>query len=80
MVFEISDHLLKNAKISSEELLLEIAVMLFQKERMTLAQASQLAGLHQMQFQKELGKRKIQIHYDIIDLERDLDTIKEMKL
>lgn len=79
MLIEIPDTLTKKAKISQEDILLSIALMLFADERITLAQAAHLAGLHQMQFQKELAKRKIPIHYGEEDYRRDLLTISKMK-
>ena len=75
MIFEIPDQVLKQAGVSSNDLLLKIALLLFQEEKLTLGQASKLAGLHQFQFQKELSARGIPIHYNEIDFERDLQTL-----
>jgi predicted HTH domain antitoxin len=80
MVIEISDSIMKKAKLQPEALKLRLAVMLFKEELITLGQAAEIAGLHQMQFQKELAKRKIPIHYGTEDFERDLVTISNMKL
>ena len=63
------------AGLSSDELRLKVALLLFQEERLTLGQASQLAGLHQVEFQKELANREIPIHYGEEDLARDLRTL-----
>ena len=76
MIIEIADQILERAGITPEEILLELAIVLFKEERVTLGQASKIAGLHQIQFQKELAKRKIPIHYDVEDFERDMETIK----
>lgn len=76
MTIEISDQIIERAGLSPEHILLELAVLLFQKESVTLGQASNIAGIHQIQFQKELAKRKIPIHYDVEDFEQDLETIK----
>ncbi|MEI6410458.1 MAG: UPF0175 family protein [Bacteroidota bacterium] len=54
---------------------LRVAIELFQDNKVTLVQASQIAGLHQSQFQKEIARRKIPIHYDIDDFEADLKTL-----
>jgi|GEM_PF-6257646 predicted HTH domain antitoxin len=43
MAIIISDEVLQAARISEDELLQEIAILLFQKEKLTLAQASRLA-------------------------------------
>ena len=78
MTFEISDKLLSKSGLTRKQILLELAIILFQRESVTLGQASEIAGIHQFQFQKELAKRKIPIHYGIEDFEKDLETIKHI--
>lgn len=75
MIMEIPDQIIMQAGLSSDELRLKVALLLFQEERLTLGQASQLAGLHQVEFQKELANREIPIHYGEEDLARDLRTL-----
>lgn len=79
MVVEIPDQIIAQSGLSSKEILLKVALILFQEERLTLGQASKLAGLHQFEFQKELAKRKISVHYGEEDFERDLQTIGLIK-
>lgn len=74
----IPDQVLLATRMSSEELLQELAVMLFEKGKMTLGQASQLARMGQLQFQFLLASRQIPVHYDIADFEADLQTLREM--
>lgn len=76
MIIQISDKILNKAGLTPEEIRLKLAILLFQEEKMTLAQASKVAGLHQIQFQKELAKRDISIHYGIKEFRRDVETIK----
>lgn len=78
MTIEISDLLLEKSGLARDEILLELAIILFQRESVTLGQASEIAGIHQFEFQKELAKRKIPIHYDVEDFEKDLETIKQI--
>jgi predicted HTH domain antitoxin len=75
MIVEIPDQVLTQAGLTSKELLLRVALLLFQEEKITLGQASKLSGIHQFEFQKELAKREIPIHYGEEDFERDLDTL-----
>lgn len=75
----ISDQILKRAEITAEELLLEIAIHLYDTERLSIGQARNLAELDHLTFQKELSKRNIYIKYDIEDLETDLDTFKYLE-
>ncbi len=80
MTITIPNHVMQASGMTSEELLLELAILLFKEEKVTLAQAAEVAGLHAMQFQRELASRKIPIHYNEEDYERDLETIADMKL
>lgn len=78
MTIEISDDILQRTGWSPNQIRLELAIILFQKESVTLGQASQVAGIHQLQFQRELAARKIAIHDDVEDFERDMETIKAL--
>jgi len=78
MNISISDQLLLQTGISPEEILLKIAIMLFSEERITLVQASGLAGIHSIRFQQELAKRNIPIHYGTEEYKSDLKTIQSV--
>jgi predicted HTH domain antitoxin len=64
-------------QISETDLRTELAIALFQQQRITLGSASQLAGLHQIEFQQLIGDRGICIHYEIEDLEQDLSGLRQ---
>lgn len=53
----IPDYVLTSAQLSHSEMLQEIAILLFQQERLTLEQASHLAGLDQLKLQQLLSSR-----------------------
>jgi predicted HTH domain antitoxin len=72
----ISDEFLQTAHISEGDLKLEIALLLFQQEKITLGTASQFAGMNQLEFQRTLGSRKIPIHYGVEDFRQDLRTLE----
>lgn len=78
MSLVIPDYILNAARMSVRELSEEIAVMLFQKEKVTLAQASRLAGMNRLQFQHLLASRQIPIHYDVQDFEKDIKTLRRL--
>jgi predicted HTH domain antitoxin len=61
--------------MSESELRQEIAVTLFQQERLTLAQASRLAEMTQLKFQALLADRRIPIHYGIEEFREDLRNL-----
>lgn len=74
----IPDEIVQATGMSPDELMQEIAVYLFQRERLTLEQASRFAGLDRISFQRILSSRDIPIHYDIADFEADLDTLRRL--
>jgi predicted HTH domain antitoxin len=78
MSIVISDEILQTTRMSKDELLQEIAIMLFAKEKLTLGQASEMAGVSQFQFQHLLASRQIPLHYNIDDFESDLETLRSM--
>lgn len=74
----IPDEILQTTGLSEIELMQELAILLFQKEKLTLGQASHLAQIPQLQFQHLLASRRIPIHYDIDEFEADLKTLQEL--
>ncbi len=64
----ISDDVLANIRMTEGEIKQEIAIMLFQKEKLTLAQASRFAQMHRVAFQHLLASRHMPIHYGVEDL------------
>ena len=72
----ISDDVLAAARMSEDELKLELAVLLFEKEKLTLGQASRLAGGNLYQFQHMLASRNLSLHYDVAEFEADLQTLR----
>ncbi len=74
----IPDEIVQATQMSEAELKQEIAVLLFQKEKLTLAQAARLAGMTRLHFQHLLASRSIPIHYDVEDLEEDVKTLREL--
>ncbi|MBN8562551.1 MAG: UPF0175 family protein [Leptolyngbya sp. UWPOB_LEPTO1] len=64
-------------QMSEADLRIELAIALFQQERITLGSASHLAGLNQTEFQRLIATRGICIHYDVEDLEQDLISLRQ---
>lgn len=75
MTLTIADDLLHAARLSPGELLLELAVALFQSDRLTLAQAADLAETDRLTFQHVLAARRIPVHYTPEDLTEDLKSL-----
>ncbi len=64
--------------MTAEEFKQEIAIFLFEKNKLTLAQASRLAGISRLQFQHLLASRQIPVHYDVAEFEEDLRTLQKL--
>jgi len=76
----IPDEITQTTRLTAAELQQELAVALFQPEKLTLGQASRLAGMNQWQFQQLLGSRNILVHYGVSDFEADLRMLEEIRL
>jgi predicted HTH domain antitoxin len=71
MPVTIPDEVLTAAHLS-EELKQELALALFQQERLTLGQAGRLAEMSQLAFQALLADRRIPIRYGVEEFRQDL--------
>jgi predicted HTH domain antitoxin len=78
MSLTIPDALLQSARISEAELRQESAVLLFRRDKLTLAQASRFAHLSRLQFQHLLASCQIPVHYDVADFEEDLQALQRL--
>ena len=78
MPVTIPDEFLTAAHITEPELKQELALTLFQQDRLTLAQASRLADIGQLAFQALLAERKIPIHYGVEELREDFETLRRL--
>lgn len=68
----IPEAVLHSARMSSDELKQEIAVLLFRKERL------RLADMPIADFQHPLASRNIGPHYEVDDLEDDVETLRNL--
>ena len=78
MQLVLEDETLVAARMSAEEIKLELALSLYARERLTLGQAARLAGISQWQFQQTLGARKIPLHYGESELEEDVKQLERL--
>ena len=78
MSLVIPDEIVKASGMSETELMLELTILLFQKKKISIGKASHLVGMHLLQFQQELARRQIPVHYDVEEFEADLATLREM--
>jgi len=72
---EIPTDILRAARMTEADLRLELAIALFQQNRLSFGKARELAGLDIWTFQQVLASRGIPPHYDIPDYEADLESL-----
>lgn len=73
MLLTLPDHL--ERRLSPQSTALHLAIGLFASDESTLGQAAQVAGLSQADFLRELGQRRIPIHYGREELAADLQSV-----
>lgn len=78
MSIVIPDDLLAASQMSEAELILEIAVMLYQKGKISGGQARRLTGLNVLEFQQALAQRQVNVNYDVEDFQTDLKTLRSL--
>ena len=78
MSVTISDELLRSTGMTEDELRVEIAVMLFERDKLTLEQASRLADMPMYDFQRVLASRDIPLHYGVEDFREDVETLRRL--
>jgi predicted HTH domain antitoxin len=78
MAVVIPDEIFSATHLTEKELKQEIALMLFSRDKLTLAQAAKLAEMDRLSFHHLLASRKIPLHYGVADLEHDVKTLQEL--
>jgi predicted HTH domain antitoxin len=66
------------SKLSPQSASLHLAIGLFVTEETTLGQAAEIARCSQTEFLKELGRRKIPLHYGTEELAEDLRVVESL--
>jgi len=75
----ITDEMLRAAQFDEDEFRLELAIWLYQQQRLSLGQAVEWSGMDRLEFQRHLRERGIPIHYDESDLQKDLQDIASLR-
>ncbi|MCW5553466.1 MAG: UPF0175 family protein [Verrucomicrobiae bacterium] len=79
MTIEVQDEALRGLALTQSQALLDLAVGLFTERRVTLGRAAAVARISQLDFQKELARRGIPLHYDVEDLRADVATLVALR-
>jgi len=80
MSLVIPDDILHASQLQEDELKLEIAMMLYQQQKISSGKVRAWTGLTVLEFQHELAKRDLYINYDVEDLQADVATLQSMNL
>lgn len=73
---DIPDEVTQCPTFSRADWLREMAISLFEQERVTLGIASQIAGIHLMEFQRIIGSRGICAHYEVEEFADDIKNLR----
>lgn len=71
-----ADDVLAWTNMSEQELATELAIALYQREKVTLEQAARLAKLDRIDFQHLLASRDLYLTLDVDDLEQDISLLR----
>jgi predicted HTH domain antitoxin len=75
MALIISDEILKKANLDEGTMLIDIAVYLYEKRKLSFGKAKNFANLNHLEFQNALAERNVYMNYDEDDFEDDLKTL-----
>jgi len=78
ITIEIPREVIHITRMTPQGLKRELAVYLFQQDKLSFGKAREMAGMSVWEFQQLLGSRGIGVHYDVGDYEEDLATLKEL--
>lgn len=79
VAIQIPGEILHAARLSEEEMKVELAVHLFEQGRLSFGKARALADMNAWRFMHLLGARGIEVHYDLADYEEDLVTLQKLE-
>lgn len=78
-VLNVSDEWLLATRMTAKEMALELAIHLYELQKISLGKASELAGLTRVAFQQILAGRNIALNYDIHEYKTDVKTLRKLK-
>lgn len=75
---EIPSEIIHSARMNSDDIKKELALLLYQQERLSFGKARELAGMTVWAFQSLLGERDIPVNYDVEDLDQDIRNLEKL--
>ena len=77
ITLNLPENLGQTETFNQSDWLREIAIVLFQQERISLSRASKIAGMEIMNFQRLLADRGICVHYDVEEFDQDVQHLRD---
>jgi len=74
----IPQDILSSARLTLDDLKVELAVHLYEEGRLSVGKARELANMSLWTFRHLLASRKIPVHYTVDDLEDDVQTLQKL--
>jgi predicted HTH domain antitoxin len=78
MTIELPDVNIGSQPLTSEQARIELACGLYAGWKVSMEQATKIAGMPRILFMKELGTRKIPRQYRVEDVEHDMRMAEEL--
>lgn len=78
LALEIPQDILDSARLTVADLKVELAVSLYAQKRLSFGKARELTELTVWAFRQLLASRQIAPHYDVADLDDDVETLRKL--
>ena len=80
ITLQLPRRLLESARVNVAELKIELALHLYQQKRLAIGQARELADMTLWEFRQLLASRRISPHYEVADLDEDMQTWQTLSM
>lgn len=77
-ILEVPQSILDSARLTISDLKVEMAVYLYVQSRLSIGKARELGGMSLWEFRQLLASRRISPHYEEVDLNEDVATLREL--
>ncbi len=78
VTFEVPQDILDSARLTPDQLKIELAISLYSQGKLSIGKARELTDLSLWEFRQLLASRRIPVHYDLDDIKDDQNTLRGM--